>query len=384
MAVIQEEHKKKLIRFTEALIDQESAEVLVEPKQNKPGFWFGGGKLVESTDGTLFLSGRYRNQGDSRTGLGAGERGLELVVMRSNDRGGSFEKVFSLQKADLTSEVNGAEARVISIEGTSLHFTEDGVELYVSSEKNISYPEHIREFQKPGSGVWTIDVLTASTVEELSSAKPRPLLYSSDPRFLHVKDPVVFDMPAGDARAGDTGMVFCTHPYNWSSSNSAYTIRRRGESHFDPPDYHMFPRGFTWDVAMSRITAVLQVPKIGAFAETDPISLIFYDGGECVRNLDEHKQAVKRPRGYSCEELGGLAFSRSHGQGINRGISRPQRLSVLLPQFVSPYGTGSSRYVDVMAMEEGFYAIWQQSQEDKSQPLVKHFVPMEEARGLLD
>ena len=50
------------------------------------GFWFGGGNMVQDHDGTLWLVGRYRNHGDSRTGLGAGERGLELALFRSDDR----------------------------------------------------------------------------------------------------------------------------------------------------------------------------------------------------------------------------------------------------------------------------------------------------------
>ena len=58
---------------------------------------------------------------------------------------------------------------------------------------------------------------------------------------------------------------------------------------------------------MARGTCVFDVPQKGIFSEKQ-ISLFFYDGGECVRNLDAHEGAVKRPRGYSCEELGGLAY----------------------------------------------------------------------------
>jgi hypothetical protein len=60
-------------------VDQQKARIAVPPQQKSTGFWFGGGNMVEDADGRFYLVGRYRNFGDSRTGLGAGERGLELV-----------------------------------------------------------------------------------------------------------------------------------------------------------------------------------------------------------------------------------------------------------------------------------------------------------------
>jgi hypothetical protein len=153
-------------------------------------------------------------------------------------------------------------------------------------------------------------------------------------------------------------------------------LRRQGSGVFESPVLDFFPRGVTWDVAMTRGTCVLDVPPVGAFAERR-VSLMFYDGGECVRNLDQHETAVSRPRGYSCEELGGLAyFARGEFAGI-------ERLSRHLPLFVSPHGTGCSRYVDVLAASDGFYATWQQSQADGSQPLVMNFLPRATAESLL-
>jgi hypothetical protein len=127
---------------------------------------------------------------------------------------------------------------------------------------------------------------------------------------------------------------------------------------------------------MTRGTAVLDLPAAGPFAGRQ-VSLLFYDGGECVRNLDEHKQAVSRPRGYSCEELGGLAcFEDGDLDGI-------ERLSVTEPLFVSPRGTGCSRYVDVLATDDAFYATWQQSQDDCSQPLVMNVLTRSEVEAIL-
>ena len=105
--------------------------------------------------------------------------------------------------------------------------------------------------------------------------------------------------------------------------------------------------------------------------------MLFYDGGESLRDLDAHKQAVARPRGYSCEEIGGLAVAAADG------TSQIERLSTLFPQFVSPHGTGTSRYVDVLTTPGGFYATWQQSQPDQSQPLVMNFLSRADAEAIL-
>ena len=66
--------------------------------------WFGGGNAVRDPhDGSLLLIGRYRDAGDSRTGLTQGTRGRELAIFRSltADNGRSFEKINSWDKSDL-------------------------------------------------------------------------------------------------------------------------------------------------------------------------------------------------------------------------------------------------------------------------------------------
>ncbi|MGB1252892.1 MAG: hypothetical protein ACPG8W_19920 [Candidatus Promineifilaceae bacterium] len=123
--------KQRLTTFANALINQHTAQILIAPQRQGYGYWFGGGNLVAAPDGALYLVGRYRNFGDSRTGLGMGERGLELAIFKSADRGQTFEKVVSLPKAML----GVGDHDVLSIEGAALHFSEQGVELFVSTEK---------------------------------------------------------------------------------------------------------------------------------------------------------------------------------------------------------------------------------------------------------
>ncbi len=368
--MLSEIQRTALTRFCQALIDQRRAQVIVAPKQPRGGFWFGGGNMVAGPDGALYLSGRFRNYGDSRTGLGLGERGLQLDILRSTDGGHTWNTIVSFSKRDLDT----AQYAVESIEGSALRFAADGsVELYVSTEKgDLPYPAGWEAFQKAGTGVWTIERLSAPSVQDLRDAAVQPLLACRDLRYLHVKDPVVYERSDGDSV-----LVFCTHPYCWSSSNSAYAVRRAGQMAFDPPVYEFFPRGPAWDVAMSRVTGLLRIPPVGLFAQAEPLVLMFYDGGESVRNLDEHAQAVQRPRGYSCEELGGVAVA------LEGDLRASERLSRYLPMFVSPWGTGASRYVDVLPTGEGYIATWEQSQPDGSQPLVMNKLGIEEAHRLL-
>jgi hypothetical protein len=359
--------RRRLTNLATTLVDQRKAQVLIPANAHRPGFWFGAGNVIQDPRGAWYLVGRYRNEGDSRTGVGKGERGLELAVFRSTDGGNTFSKALSLRKADL----NMGAQEVVSIEGAKLHVTQSGVELFVSTEKSgIGYPPGLESYLKPGTGVWTIDRLQAPTVEELAGRTPRTLLRGTDPRWFHLKDPVVFD-----AASGETILYFCTHPYNWSSSNSAFAARARGSSNFAEPDFQFFPRGFTWDAAISRVTEFCAIPAIGGIPPG--AHLVFYDGGETIRPLEEHSAAVSRPRGHSCEELGGL------GVMVEPRYGHVERLSLELPLFVSPHGTGSCRYVNVLETAEGYLATWQQSQSDGSQPLVAHFLSRAEAEGIL-
>lgn len=364
------ELEARLELLARTLADQQKARIIVPPNEPALGFWFGGGNMIEAPDGTLSVVGRYRNHGDSRTGVAAGERGLELAIFQSRNRGESFEKILSFSKSDL--DMPGR--KVLSIEGSALRWIEGGVELIVSTEKDgIGYPPGFEDHLKPGTGVWTIERLAADSFTELKDAALETIVESNLPEYLHVKDPFLHE------RDGRTVLLFCTHPYSWSSSNTAFVEVPGGEDSENDEALAMldfFPRGTTWDVAITRGTCVLDVPKTGVFANVDA-SLVFYDGGESLRNLDEHASAVKRPRGYSCEELGGAAYL------IEGDLTTIDRLSRNLPFFISPYGTGCSRYVDVLATKDGMFATWQQSQPDGSQPLVMNFVATDQVEAIL-
>ena len=120
----------RLVALGRRLVDQARARVVVPPQDNASGFWFGGGNMVSGGDGSVYLVGRYRNAGDSRLGVAAGTRGLELAVFRADSPAAEFEKIVSFDKASL-----GLPGRqVLSIEGSALRVAADGaVELFVSA-----------------------------------------------------------------------------------------------------------------------------------------------------------------------------------------------------------------------------------------------------------
>lgn len=358
-----------LIELAQALVNQDNAQILVPAQEESTGFWFGGGNITLGPDGSHYIVGRYRNYGDSRTGVGAGERGLELAIFRADSHEGPFEKVVSWSKSDLL--VDGVP--VVSIEGSSLHFPpEGGVELFVSTENDSAYPPDLKEFQKAGTGVWTIKHLTANTVEELKSASVVPLIDSQDPAHLHVKDPTSFTLPDGS-----TGLIYCNHPFAWSSSNSSLAIRTPGGASFEHVTHEWLTRGPVWDIAVTRITDRMPIPAVGKWADKPAASLYFYCGAESLRQMDDSPAAVKRPRGWSCEEIGGLAL------GQEAEFPKLERLSINSSLFTSPHGTGCSRYVATLVTPEGIFATWQQSQPNLSQPLVGHFLPIAEVESIL-
>jgi len=354
--------RERLMRVGRVLVDQGRARELVEPRLREQGFWFGGGNVARAPDGALWLVGRYRNGGDARVGVEAGPRGAELAVFRSGDGGLTFKPAFSFLKKDLTCE--GEE--VVSIEGACLYIGECGVELYVSSEKARPYPQRVRSSQKSGTGVWSIDVLSAPTAEGLRRARAQSVLRSEEPARLHVKDPVVFNL------GGRRTMLFCSHPYCWSSTNTGCAVTDSPPGGWQVRKWSVLERGPAWDVAVFRVTARLALPQVGVLAGQAPASLYFYDGAECI-----HDHGGGRPRGYSCEEIGGLAVGR------DGAFPRIERLSVEAPLFVSPHGTGCSRYVSVLEAGDHYLVTWQQSQPDKSQPLVANRVPKKEVEAAL-
>ena len=368
-----EELPEKLRQLGLRLLDQHSARTLVPALGEASGFWFGGGNLIQEPSGDLLLCGRYRNPGDARKGTDAGERGLEFSIFRASNLEGPFEKIHSFTKEDLSTK----HATVVSIEGGSLLPSVDGNswELFVSTEKQIPYPKNLIHFQKPGTGVWSIDCLTGDSADptSINTEDSSTVLSTSEGSRLHMKDPVAFR-----TTDGPTQIVFCSHPFSWSSSNTGLASREASGGSFRLVSKSFLERGPSWDVACARVTECLPLPQVGILESLPPLSLYFYDGAECLRPLDQNPKAARRPRGYSCEELGGLAW------GFDDEFPKLRRISEDFPLFVSPHATGCSRYASARFLADGtLVAAWQQVTAGGSQPLVGHSLAAEEVTRIL-
>ena len=189
---LSEKLENKLLDLGRRLIDQQSSRIIVQPLGNSFGYWFGGGNICVSKSGEILVTGRFRNEGDARTGTGAGARGLECSVFSGNSPDASFEKVLSFSKEDLSHTED-----VVSIEGVSLinhPDTDDSYEFIISTEKKTAYPKTLINFQKPGTGVWSIDLLKSENgLEAFDLGSMHTIARSEKGSTLHYKDPVGFN-----------------------------------------------------------------------------------------------------------------------------------------------------------------------------------------------
>jgi len=148
-------------------------------------------------------------------------------------------------------------------EGSALKVNKRRIEIMVFTEKFRPYPRQFIGFQKPDTGLWSIDTFGAANPDRLNPQESiAPPLASNDPAYLHLKDP---NLPPGLHR-GQSLLLYDAHPYSWSSSTSGSATLSAQSCISDGHD--IFPRGSTWDVAASRITCRLPVPKACACASS--------------------------------------------------------------------------------------------------------------------
>ena len=150
-----------------------------------------------------------------------------------------FQKVLSFSKEDLSHT-----EEVVSIEGVSLipdSTSDTGFEFIISTEKKSAYPKNLINFQKPGTGVWSIDLLQSENgLDSFKLDEMSTIARSEKGSTLHYKDPVAFT-----SNDGHTHIVFCHHPFSWSSSNSGLLTRKKNQASFDLISENILERGFS-------------------------------------------------------------------------------------------------------------------------------------------
>ena len=348
------------------LIDQRSAHVIVRPNRAADGYWFGGGNLLQDAGGTLWLVGRYRDAGDSRTGLGAGERGLACALFASADGGASFEPVRSWSKAELS-----AHGTVLSIEGTDLRRRAGGgVELFVSLEKDVPYPDAYAAYQKPGTGVWSIDRMTATRRHRSTWQHRRRCCGRGgrSPSTSRTPSPSRPRRGHGAAVLLASGLVGLQQHRRRRARGSATT--------FELASWEAVARGAIW-------TSPSRASPTGSRCR---------ESACCVRAADE--RLLLRRRGVHAPAGGEPAGRETAARLLLRGARRrdvgPGRR--LPGDGTAVDGRAALRVADRnrqqslrehLLTKEFLYATWQQSQADRSQPLVMNALPMERVEAIL-
>lgn len=221
--------------------DPAAAAVVVPAPGDGPGNWAGAACATVAADGTILLAWRERRP------LTAG-RGVAVLIARSSD-GISVEVVARIER-----QAFGAE----SFERPALVELPDGRwRIYLSCAT-------------PDSKHWWIDSLTADTIEQLPSARRRPVLAGS--AALGVKDPVLRRTGAG------WQMFVCCHPLDVPAAEDRMTTRlATSPDGLDWTDRGavLTPTAGSWDARGARITALLPDPAAG---DDDLPALVTYDG----------------------------------------------------------------------------------------------------------
>ena len=58
--------EQRLSALARTLVDDDRARVVRQPTADEPGFWYGSGGIARDAAGAYYISGRYRDKGDSR------------------------------------------------------------------------------------------------------------------------------------------------------------------------------------------------------------------------------------------------------------------------------------------------------------------------------
>ncbi len=305
------------------LFDPKDGVTILTPDGEGPGHWKGAcSALYDHEAGKFYLYYRIRSPRPIRGG--------ECRIAESID-GIRFTDIWSAKKE---------EFNTTSIERSALVKCLDGKwRLYIS-------------YVDPADSRWRTDLLEADDPKSFKPETRRKVLTADDINGEGVKDPVVFiiggmyymvlsyatkPVVRDDDKLEtmhDTADVYntgvCKSSTGLAISHDGVNFRWLGDV--------FAPTESGWDSYAARIGGVVYAP---------PVFTAFYDGSADVSE--------------NYEERTGIAISYN--------MRDFQRLTYDGPILVSPYGSGSLRYIDVVAFEDELFYYYEMVREDGSHEL---------------
>ncbi len=304
------------------LFDPLEGVTIVEPPDEGRGNWAGAPSVWLDEQGTFWLVYRLRRPHP--------ERGFLLRIARSSD-GKQFTIVWEMHK-----DVWGTE----SMERCSLvQLGKHRWRLFVCSVD-------------PADRRWRIDALDAPSPDRFDPALRRPVLTATQTGVEGVKDPVVYRLaglwlmfvsfsPTPPQITDElrqqlhaTGDVFAT---GLSRSATGLALSDDAE-HWEWQGEVFSNRPGAWDGYAGRISSVVY---------RAPAFIAFYDGSATVAENYEEKTGIA------------VSFDLRHWERVSR-----QR-----PALVSPYGTGSLRYMAVVPVGDEWWCYYEFCRPDGSHEL---------------
>jgi hypothetical protein len=311
-----------------------AAGVLVkEPERAAPGYWAGcPSVLYEAGKRRCLMTYRERRPRGAES-----ERGWRCALAASSD-GVHFEDLWEVRKDDLKSP---SMERFCVIPGPS-----GGYQLFTS-------------YVDPADNRWRIDMLEAADPRGFDIRRARPVLTAESTGTEGVKDPYLVqvgpvsylfasfaaarplsaserEQAHGTADIYTTGVTTC--PTGLATSDGSTDFRWHGT---------VLGTGIdgAWDRYQARLTCVLPTESgwVGC-----------YDGSA--------------DPGENYEERCGLAVSAD--------LRRWERLTADAPWITGPYGSGSVRYLDAVAVQDQWWIYYEMARPDGAHELRLHRIPV--------
>jgi hypothetical protein len=302
---------------------------VLSPEASGPGYWVGAPSITYDPGQARFLLTYRRRRPRGREP----DRGYLACIAESQD-GVHFTDIWSARKEQFGTT---------SLERWCLQRTGSKYRLYVS-------------YVDPADNRWRIDVLESTMLDRFDPSSARRLLTAADTRTEGVKDPhiirigpayymfVSFAMarpfqPDEAARMHATADIYntglTTFPTGLAVSGDGLGFRWLGE---------VLPTGDGWDSYQARLSSVLYVPAARA---TSAIFVGFYDGSAGAEENYEER----------C------------GMAVSFDLARWDRLSGDGPWASAPHGTGSLRYMDVVAVADDLFFYYEYARPDGAHEL---------------